>query len=92
METIFSYITYHNKGNSVKSAAPINGQTALDNSVKISVNTTRRVGISHGQFVVLDETSSGVFHGHVREWKDLTTAMKNALINAGKVTKKGKIL
>lgn len=80
-----------NKGNTVKSAAPKNGQAALDNSVSVGSNTTRRIGISNNQFVVLDETSTGVFHGHVRSWNDLTQKMQNALKNANKVTKRGKI-
>ena len=84
--------SYHNNGNSVKSAAPINGQLALDNSVSIGANTSRRIGISDGQFVVLDMTTNGIFHGHVRTWNELTQSMKNALINAGMTNRKGKIL
>ncbi len=72
------------KGNSVKSAAPTNEQSALDNSFSIGNNTTRRIGVSNGEFVVFDETSSGVFHGHVRQWSELTQRMKNVLIEWGK--------
>ncbi len=82
---------YHNAGNPVKSAAPINGQAALDNSVSIGSTTARRIGVSDGQIVVLDQTSSGIYHGHVRNWGDLTQQMKNALMKAGMVTRKGKI-
>ena len=82
---------YHNKGNPVKSAAPIDGQGALNNSVQVGPNSPRRVGISNGQFVVLDQTSPGVFHGHVRIWADLEQNMKNALINSGMVNRHGKI-
>ena len=39
-------------------------QEALDNSVPIGSNTTRRVGISDEEIVVFDETSDGIFHGH----------------------------
>ena len=73
-----------------KNPAPKDGQFALDNSVPIGDNTTRRVGIdSNGDFVVFDETASGTFHGHVRTWnrnngnQGLTQAMKNALYDAG---------
>lgn len=73
-----------------KNPAPKDGQFALDNSVSIGENTTRRVGIdSNGDFVVFDETASGTFHGHVRTWNSsngnqgLTQAMKNALYDAG---------
>ncbi|WP_049948120.1 hypothetical protein [Enterocloster clostridioformis] len=73
-----------------KNPAPKDGQFALDNSVPIGENTTRRIGLdSNGDFVVFDETSSGVFHGHTRTWKaeggnqGLTQEMKNALYDAG---------
>jgi hypothetical protein len=84
---------YHGKtGNSVKSKAPSNGQAALDNSVPISAETTpRRIGISNGEIVVLDQTLNGTYHGHVRSWNGLTQPMKNALIDAGMATRKGKI-
>ncbi len=84
---------YHNKGNSVKSAAPTNGQEALDKSVPIKPETTtRRVSVDGNNFVVFDETSSGVFHGHIRTWSQLTDTMKNALVKSGLANRKGKIL
>ena len=84
---------YHGKSdNAIKNKAPIDGQSALDNSVPISNTTSRRIGISEGEFVVLDETMEGLFHGHVRSWKELSNAMKAALRKAGLVNKKGKIL
>lgn len=64
----------------------------MDNSVAISPNTTRRVGISDGEIVVFDETTSGIFHGHVRSWNELSETMKAALRKAGMVNKKGKII
>lgn len=73
-----------------KNPEPKDGQFALDNSVPIGDNTTRRVGIdSNGDFVVLDETAPGTFHGYVRTWnrsngnQGLTQAMKNALYDVG---------
>ncbi len=84
---------YHNKGNSVKSAAPTNGQEALDKSVPIKPETTTRcVSVDGNNFVVFDETSSGVFHGHIRTWSQLTDTMKNALVKSGLANRKGKIL
>ncbi len=75
-----------------KNPAPVDGQFALDNSVSIGDNTNRRIGIdTNGDFVVFDETSNGVFHGHVRTWsgngnnQPLTQQMKNALYKAGYV-------
>ena len=41
---------------------------------------------------MFDETTPGVFHGHVRSWSELTNAMRAALRKAGLVNKKGKIL
>ena len=82
---------YHNKGNSAKSAAPINGQDALNKSIPIGTTTSRRISVDGNQFVIFDETTSGVFHGHVRTWSQLTQPMKNALIDAGYVTSRGKI-
>ena len=89
---IYEKASYHGvKNNGRKNKAPNNGQEALDNSIPISENTTRRIGISDGEFVVLDETTKGVFHGHVRSWNELSEKMKAVLIKAGKVNKKGKI-
>lgn len=78
------------------SAEPQNGQEALENSVPLGENTTRRVGVDkeNGEIVVLDEThpGKGVYHGHVRSWEELSDKMRNALRRAGLVNKKGKIL
>lgn len=66
--------SYHGRvGNPLKSKGPINGQQALDNSVRVSENAPRRVGIDYetGEFVIFDQTSEGVFHGHVRPWEEL---------------------
>lgn len=90
---IYEKADYHgNKNNAVKNKAPNKGQEALDNSVAIGPNTTRRVGISDGEIVVFDETTSGIFHGHVRSWNELSETMKAALRKAGMVNKKGKII
>jgi len=87
--------SYHGKvGNAVKSKAPTNGQDALDMSVQVKANSPRRVGIDYqtGEFVVFDQTSSGIFHGHVRGRKDLTNQMQNTLRKSGMVDRKGNIL
>ena len=88
---IYEKADYHSgQTTGKKNPAPKDGQFALDNSVPIGENTTRRVGIdNNGDFVVFDETTSGTFHGHVRTWNSsngnqgLTQAMKNALYDAG---------
>ncbi len=85
---------YHGtKDNSVKSKKPKNGQDALDNSVPIGGDSDGRIGISEQEFVVLSPTRKEIelFHGHVREWKDLNQGMKNALYKSGKTNLKGKI-
>ena len=83
---------YHNKGNDVKSAAPVDGQATLDKSISIKPTTTRRVSVEGDHFVVFDETTPGVFHGHIRSWNDLTPSMKSALIKAGLTNNRGKVL
>ncbi|WP_314062540.1 hypothetical protein [uncultured Vagococcus sp.] len=90
---IYEDASYHSsKGNSTKSKKPKNGQDALDNSVPLKEATTdRRVAVSEGEFVVLDKTVTGQFHGHVRSWEELSEKMKAVLIKTGKVNKKGKI-
>lgn len=82
------------------SAAPKDGQTALDNSVQVKDTSPRRVGIDpvNKQIVVLDQTqgateeSGATFHGHVPEWDRLTSQQQNALKDAGLVDKKGNII
>ncbi|MBL1229826.1 hypothetical protein IW492_11345 [Enterococcus sp. BWB1-3] len=84
---------YHtNVGNSVKSKKPIDGQHALDNSVPISANTDRRVAISNGEIVILDQTSTGLDHGHVEEWTEVYINTQTLLRKLGWVNKKGKII
>jgi len=51
---------------------PVNGQNALDNSVKIAETFSRRVGDRENEeIVVLMEHLPGVFHGFVVEWDEL---------------------
>ena len=85
--------SYHSaKGDSVKSAKPLDGQHALDNSIKIKDASPSRIAISNDQFVVLMETSPGLYHGHVRQWKELNIYMQNVLKEAGLVRPNGKII
>jgi hypothetical protein len=75
-------------------AGPINGQAALDVSLQVSANSTRRIGIDYAQrqFVVFDEHAAGAFHGHVRSWGDLTQAMQSTLRRAGMADGRGNII
>jgi len=84
---------HHKNSNGLKSPAPKNGQKALDNSLKIKKkNNSNRVALSEDEFVVLMEHSPDKFHGHVRTWSELDDLMRSTLIDAGLVTKKGKII
>jgi uncharacterized protein DUF6861/SH3 domain-containing protein len=80
----------------VSNPAPRNGQAALDHSLQIKDTSPRRVGIDYeaGEFVVFDEThpNSGIYHGHVRTWDELTSQMQKTLIDAGMANRRGKIL
>jgi hypothetical protein len=73
--------------------APTNGQSTLDRSVQVRQTSPRRVGVdpATGEYVVFDQTTPGVFHGHTRGWDGLTRQMKNALVNSGQTNKRGKI-
>ena len=90
----FENADYHGKtNNSIKNKAPNDGQAALDNSVSLNSETTpRRVGTSDGEIVVLDQTSEGIFHEHVRSWDELTPKMRSVLQKAGLVDKKGNVI
>ncbi|MEM8875621.1 MAG: RHS repeat-associated core domain-containing protein [Planctomycetota bacterium] len=85
------------------SPAPTRGQFALDNSVQISPNSPRRIGVDpdNNEIVILDRTGNtirdghvigGSFHGHVRSWDQLSTAQRNALQRLGvSVSRSGEI-
>lgn len=76
------------------SRAPTNGQEALDNSVRVKDTSPRRVGVDPKtkDIVVFDQHLEGKFHGHVREWGELTSEMQNALRSSGLVNARGKVL
>ena len=75
-------------------AGPINGQAALDVSLQVGANSTRRIGIDYAQrqFVVFDQHAAGMFHGHVRSWSELTQAMQATLRRAGMADGRGNIV
>lgn len=84
---------YHTrKSNPIKSKAPIDGEDALQRSIQINPDSSRRIAISNGEFVVLSETLPGLYHGHVRTWEQLGEDMQNILTNSGLVRNKGKII
>jgi hypothetical protein len=89
---------HHNQSRGQKSPAPINGQQALNNSIKIKETSPARIAMEGDKFVVLDQTrgamgnSPAEFHGHVRAWNELEAEMRVALQKVGWVNWKGKIL
>jgi hypothetical protein len=85
---------HHPNARGEVSRGPTNGQKTLENSIQVKGTSPRRVAVdpATGEFIVFDKTSAGVFHGHVRTWSELTPQMRNVLIKAGQVTKKGKII
>ena len=72
----------------------IDGQAALDNSVRMSETSTRRIGVDRAneQIVMLMEHLPGVFHGFVVEWGDLESKVQRRLRNLGLVTSRGRML
>ena len=76
------------------SAQPTDGQAALDNSVRVSETSSRRVGVDrkNKEIVVFMEHLPGVFHGFVVEWNDLERNVQRRLQKLGLVTSRGRIL
>ncbi len=86
-------VGYHkNYQSGSKSPRPLNGQKALDNSFEVPDKEKIRIALSDDQFVVLTRTLEGLYHGHVRAWRELTQDMRNVLINQGLVKDTGKII
>lgn len=85
---------HHQNSKGRKGPAPKNGQKALDDSIPLDEdgNTPRRLSIDGEDFVVLDQTSKGKFHGHTRTWAELRRPMRDRLIKEGFANKKGKII
>lgn len=88
---------YHHpnsKGN--KSVCPDNGQDALNHSIPSpNKNSRRRYGVSsRGQFVVFDQTSPGLYHGHVAGWDELieVQGLRRKMVEQGLATNKGKAI
>lgn len=74
------------------SKAPKNGQKALDQSIRISDNSSNRIGVSEGEIVELKMTRSGEYHGHVVKWEELHAKKRGVLLKTKMVNHKGKIL
>ncbi len=89
--------SYHHKNSTgIKSISPTNGQNALNHSIASpNQNSKRRYGVSQsGQYVVFDETSPRLYHGHVIEWNELNKVkgLQKELIQQGMASKLGKAI
>ena len=85
------------------SREPVNGQDALDWSVRVKATSLVRMGIDYhdGSFVVFQRHDLGeirgqpwdeLFHGYVVEWWKLEQDQRNALVKAGMADRSGRIL
>ena len=88
---------YHHKNSTgTKSISPDNGQDALNHLIASpNQNSKRRYGVSQsGQYVVFDETSPRLYHGHVVEWGELSKVkgLQKELIMQGMASKFGKAI
>ena len=87
---------HHENSNGEKGRSPKNGQEMLNKSIIFKATTPARTAVdtANDEIVLLYETGKGtnVFHGFIESWGGLTEQMKTALIRAGLVTKKGKII
>ena len=100
MPRIYVGAKYHAKNaTSTKSAAPTNGQAALDCSFPVSKRI--RVGISENEIVVLGRTlmrpeGGSEWHGYATTWDDLNGNQESDIVKTLKknnlVKNNGKIL
>ena len=86
------------------SREPRNGQDALDCSIRVKPTSTKRIGIDYDDdnaIVVFQRHETGefpeqpgqeIFHGFVVEWRHLRQELKNALLRARMVNRRGKVL
>jgi hypothetical protein len=98
---IYVGVSYHGKkATLIKSAAPKNGQAALDKSFQVGPRV--RVGVSENQIVILGRTlikpqgGGSEWHGYATTWDDLESNQESDIIKTLKhnnlVKKNGKIL
>ncbi|WP_051965318.1 hypothetical protein [Rickettsia tamurae] len=75
----------------VKNPASKDPKAALKNAYKISNDTERliAVDIKNDQFVIFDNTSGNVYHGHIRTYKEIE---RNAVLKNNLIKTNGKII
>lgn len=64
----------------------------MNNAIRIEESEDGLIAVEDNYFVIFYKTIEREFHGHVREWKQLTDHMKNTLINHGLAKRSGKII
>ena len=72
------------------SAAPKDGQAALDVSLPKGGFSNGRFGYSEGQFVEFKQTSDGVFHGYQVPWEKVPEDIQQLWRAEGVVTAGGR--
>ena len=81
---------------------PVNGQDALDYSLRVKQTSPARVGVDYDDcsYVVLrfhdvgefrDALNFEIFHGYVVDWRELEQDQKNVLMRWGMADLKGRI-
>lgn len=91
---------YHHKNSGGrKSRCPNDGQKCLDTSLPVFKNTTVRINVEDGKFVILRQSEAGKFHGYVIDsWEELckegakTQPIRNAFQKHKFVNQAGKII
>lgn len=81
---IYEDAPYHtSRDNDFKSRWPKDPKQSLEKSKSIKSTSSNRISYdqANDEIVIMMEHERDVFHGHVREWKDLTQEQKNVLIN-----------
>ena len=84
------------------SRLPVNGQDALDYSLRVKQTSPARVGVDYDDhvYVVLrfhgfgefhDALNFEIFHGYVVDWRELEQDQKNVLMRWGMADLKGRI-
>jgi hypothetical protein len=90
---IYKDTKYHHKNSDgSKSKSPKNGQQLLNNAYKIESSEDALIAVEEDYFVIFYKTMEREFHGHIRQWNQLTDHMKNTLIRNGLTKRSGKII
>ena len=81
---IYEDASYHHQNSrGLKSPSPLDGQGALDNSIKISEESRQRIGYSSDQLVQFKQTSPGSYHGYTVSFESLSHELRNRIIVSG---------